>query len=109
METASYAIIKTGGKQYRVSAGLKIKFHRLPQQSGEEVVFPDVLFIKDGEEVQTGRPSVAGVTVVGEVLRHGRAKKILIFKKRSKKGYKKMQGHRQDFTEVLIKNIAKNS
>jgi large subunit ribosomal protein L21 len=105
MNNDSYAIIKTGGKQYRVSAGDTIKIEKLAQAAGDEIRFSDVLFVKNGASVSTGRPTVSGAEVVGEVLRQMRDKKVLVFKKRSKKGYKKLQGHRQNLTEVLIKSV----
>jgi large subunit ribosomal protein L21 len=105
METATYAIIKTGGKQYRVAPGQKIRVEKIEKAAGEEVSF-DVLFVKDGDKVLTGKPTVAGAAVKGEVLRQAKTKKVLVFKKRSKKGYKKLQGHRQNVTEVLIKSVA---
>jgi large subunit ribosomal protein L21 len=106
MENASYAIVRTGGKQYRVSAGDRIRVEKLPQNPGEEVRLSEVLLVKDGDALRTGRPTVEGAAVTGEVVRQFRDKKVLVFKKRSKKGYKKLQGHRQDLTEVLIKSIA---
>lgn len=105
-ELKSYAIIKTGGKQYRVAAGQKVRIEKLEAEKGDDVTFPDVLFFKDGDTVQTGRPLVAGASVTGKVLRQFRDKKILVFKKRRKKGYKKLQGHRQNQTEVLIQNVS---
>ncbi|MGQ0644499.1 MAG: 50S ribosomal protein L21 [Elusimicrobiota bacterium] len=106
MENASYAIVRTGGKQYRVSAGDRIRVEKLPQNPGEEVRLSEVLLVKDGDALRAGRPTVEGAAVTGEVVRQFRDKKVLVFKKRSKKGYKKLQGHRQDLTEVLIKSIA---
>jgi large subunit ribosomal protein L21 len=104
-EQNTFAVIRTGGKQYRVSAGEKLKIQKLPQTAGDEVVFSDVLLVKDGEALKTGRPTVAGAAVKGQILRQFRDKKVLVFKKRRKKGYKKLQGHRQDLTEVLIQSI----
>lgn len=105
METSTYAIIKTGGKQYRVSAGQKIRIEKLEKVAGDKVSF-DVLFVKDGDKVLTGKPTVSGASVTGEIIRQAKTKKVLVFKKRSKKGYKKLQGHRQNVTEVLIKSVA---
>ena len=101
----SYAIIRTGGKQYRVVPGGRIRIEKMPQNAGEEIRFSDVLFLKEGDQTRTGIPTVSGAAVVGEVTRQFRDKKALVFKKRSKKGYKKLQGHRQYLTEVLIKSI----
>lgn len=105
METVTYAIIKTGGKQYRVAPGQKIRVEKIEKPTGDEVSF-DVLFVKDGEKVLTGKPLVSGASVKGEVVRQFKGRKQLVFKKRSKKGYKKLQGHRQNVTEVLIKSVA---
>jgi large subunit ribosomal protein L21 len=105
MENASYAIVRTGGKQYRVSPGARIHVEKLTQNPGEEIRFSDVLFLKDGDNIKAGQPTVAGAAVVGEVVRQFQSKKVLVFKKRSKKGYKKLQGHRQALTEVLIKSF----
>jgi large subunit ribosomal protein L21 len=109
MNTTSYAIVRSGGKQYRVSPGDKIRVETLETNPGEEVRFAEVLFLKDGDTVQAGQPMVNGAAVVGEVLRQTKSKKVLVFKKRSKKGYKKLQGHRQSLTEILIKSIQAGS
>lgn len=105
METVTYAVIKTGGKQYRVAPGQKIRVEKIEKAAGDEISF-DVLFVKDGDKVQTGKPLVAGASVKGEILRQAKTKKVIVFKKRSKKGYAKLQGHRQNVTEVLIKSVA---
>ena len=105
METTSYAIVRTGGKQYHVSPGARIQVEKLLKKPGEEIRFSDVLFVKDGDKVTAGQPTINGAEVVGEVVRQFKTKKVLVFKKRSKKGYKKLQGHRQELTEVLIKSI----
>ncbi len=102
--TTTYAIIKTGGKQYRVAPGQKIRVEKIEKADGDEISF-DVLFVKDGDKVQTGKPMVSGASVKGQVLRQAKTKKVLVFKKRAKKGYKKLQGHRQNVTEVLIKSV----
>ncbi|HMU74416.1 MAG TPA: 50S ribosomal protein L21 [Elusimicrobiota bacterium] len=104
-EQTTYAVIRTGGKQYRVTTGEKLKIQKLPEAAGDAVTFSEVLLVKDGDALKTGRPTVAGAAVKGQVLRQFRDKKVLVFKKRRKKGYKKLQGHRQDLTEVLIESI----
>lgn len=109
MENNSYAVIKTGGKQYRVSPGDRIRVEKLPQNAGEEVVFGNVILLKDGDTLHTGKPTIPGAAVVAEVGRQLRDRKVLVFKKRSKKGYKKLQGHRQNLTEVLIKSFKTGS
>jgi large subunit ribosomal protein L21 len=102
----SYAIIRTGGKQYRVAAGEKVRVDKLPETAGQDITFSEVLFVKDGDRSEVGRPTVAGAAVTAQVLRQFRDKKVLVFKKRRKKGYKKLQGHRQNLTEVLIKTVS---
>jgi large subunit ribosomal protein L21 len=104
MESTTYAIIRTGGKQYRVAQGQTLRVEKIAKDAGAEVSF-DVLFVKDGDRVQSGTPVVAGASVTGEVVRQFRDRKLLVFKKRSKKGYKKLQGHRQNITEVRIKTV----
>jgi large subunit ribosomal protein L21 len=81
-----------------------LRVEKIAKDAGAEVSF-DVLFVKDGERVQSGTPIVAGASVTGEVVRQLRDRKLLVFKKRSKKGYKKLQGHRQNITEVRIKTV----
>lgn len=100
-----YAIIQTGGKQYRVSEGDVIVIEKLEAQVGETVAFDEVLtVVKDGA-VKLGQPVVAGAKVTGTVVEHGKGKKIRIFKYKSKSNYRKRQGHRQPFTKVTIEKI----
>ena len=101
-KATTYAVIRTGGKQYRVMPGQRVHVEKLDQNVGDDVTFSDVLFLKDGEKAVVGRPTVSGAAVSAKVLRQFRDKKVLVFKKRRKKGYKKLQGHRQNLTEVLI-------
>ncbi|MBI2118710.1 MAG: 50S ribosomal protein L21 [Elusimicrobia bacterium] len=103
-----YAIIQTGGKQYRVENGTRLSVEKLPQELGAEVQIPEVLLINgdNGSNLQIGQPFVANSKVVAKVVRHFRADKVIIFKKRSKKGYKKIQGHRQNLTEIEVKEIS---
>ena len=100
-----YAIIETGGKQYRVQEGDKIVVEKLAVEEGQEVAFERVLtVVKDGE-VLVGAPVVAGAKVVAKVVEHGKGKKILVFKYKAKSNYRKRQGHRQPFTTVEITAI----
>lgn len=101
-----YAVIKTGGKQYRVAAGEKLKVEQIPADIGSEVVLDQVLMVGEGEGVKLGQPLVAGATVKATVLAHGRADKVRIFKMRRRKHYQKRQGHRQNFTELRIDSIS---
>ena len=101
-----YAVIKTGGKQYRVVAGEKLKIEQIPADVGAEVVIDQVLMVGEGESVQVGAPLVAGATVKATVLSQGRHDKVTIFKMRRRKHYQKHQGHRQNFTEIRIDGIS---
>jgi large subunit ribosomal protein L21 len=100
-----YAVIKTGGKQYRVAPGEKLKVEQIPVDVGAEVVLDQVLMVGDGESVRVGQPVVAGASVKATVLAHGRGEKIQIFKMRRRKHYQKHQGHRQGYTELKIDGI----
>ena len=97
-----YAVIKTGGKQYKVAAGEKIKIEQIAADVGQEIVIDQVLAIGDGAELQVGTPWVAGASVKATVLSQGRHDKVRIFKMRRRKHYQKRQGHRQNFTEIEI-------
>lgn len=100
-----YAVIKTGGKQYRVAAGEKIQIERLTGNAGDQVEFGDVLMVANGGAVDIGAPFVAGATVVGEIASQDRGPHITIFKKRRRKHYRRKNGHRQDLTSVTIHDI----
>ena len=100
-----YAIIRTGGKQFKISPGDTIKVEKLDGEKGESVEMMDVLFFAEGENVLTGQPVLANVKVVGEILGQHRAKKVIIYKKKRRKGYDKKTGHRQSFTSLKIKEI----
>ena len=101
-----YAVIKTGGKQYRVSAGQKLKVEQIPADVGAEVTLDQILMVGEGESVQVGAPFLAGAIVKCTVLSHGRHDKVRIFKMRRRKHYQKRQGHRQNYTELRIDTIA---
>ena len=101
-----YAVIKTGGKQYKVAAGEKIKVELLDAEVGAEVTLDQVLMVGDGDVVRLGQPTLAGATVNATVLAHGRGDKVKIFKMRRRKHYQKHQGHRQNYTELKIETIA---
>ncbi len=100
-----YAVIKTGGKQYKVVAGEKIKVEKIVGDVGATVVIDKVLMISDAANTTIGAPLIAGATVSATVLSHGRADKLMIFKFRRRKHYRKTQGHRQSFTEIQIGEI----
>jgi large subunit ribosomal protein L21 len=101
-----YAVVKTGGKQYRVSAGEKLRIESIAAEVGQEIVLDQVLVIADGDALKMGTPLVAGATVKAKVLKQGRGDKVLIFKMRRRKHYRKSQGHRQNYTEIEILGIA---
>ncbi len=99
------AIIKTGGKQYKVSKGDKIKVEKLDVEKGKEVVFDEVLLISDDKKTEIGKPLVKNAKVIGKVLKQARAKKVEIVKHKAKKRYNVKKGHRQYYTEVEIMDI----
>ena len=101
-----YAVIKTGGKQYRVAAGEKLKIEQIPAEVGAEVTLDQVLMVGEGESVKIGAPLVSGASVKATVLSQGRHKKVTIFKMRRRKHYQKHQGHRQNYTEIRIDGIS---
>ncbi|PWV59301.1 50S ribosomal protein L21 [Plasticicumulans acidivorans] len=101
-----YAVIKTGGKQYRVAEGQTLKVEKLNLDEGAPVEITDVLLVSDGEQVTVGQPLVTGAKVTATVQSHGRAKKVEIIKFRRRKHHMKRQGHRQYFTELKITGIS---
>jgi large subunit ribosomal protein L21 len=101
-----YAIIQTGGKQYRVAPGDVLRVERLPGERGDEVQLDQVLLVTDDNgSVRVGQPLVENASVKGQILRQGKAKKIVVYKKKRRKGYRRKQGHRQLFTAVQIQEI----
>ncbi|ABI59215.1 MULTISPECIES: 50S ribosomal protein L21 [Nitrosomonas] len=101
-----YAVIKTGGKQYRVQIGNKLKVETLPVEVGSDIQLDQVLMVADGEIVSTGAPLLDQAKVSATVISHGRHDKIRIFKMRRRKHYRKQQGHRQNYTEIQITGIS---
>jgi large subunit ribosomal protein L21 len=97
-----YAVIKTGGKQYKVAAGEKIKIEQIAVDVGQEITIDQILAVGNGADLKIGTPLVAGASVVATVVAHGRHDKVRIFKMRRRKHYQKRQGHRQNFTEIQI-------
>ena len=100
-----YAVIKTGGKQYKVAPGEKLKVEQLPADVGAQIILDQVLMVGDGDSVRLGQPTVTGATVQATVVGHGRGDKVQIFKMRRRKHYQKHQGHRQGYTELQIDGI----
>ena len=103
-----YAVVKTGGKQYRVAAGEKLKVEQIPADVGAEVVLDQVLMVGNGDDVRIGAPVLGGATVKATVVSQGRHPKVKIFKMRRRKHYRKSQGHRQLYTEIRIDSISTN-
>ena len=101
-----YAVVKTGGKQYRVSAGKKLKVEQIPAEVGSEIVLDQVLLVADGDAVKMGTPLLAGARITAKVLGHGRGAKVRIFKLQRRKHYRRTLGHRQNYTEIEILGIA---
>ena len=102
-----YAIIESCGKQYKVSEGDVVFFEKLDTEEGKKVTFKEVILVSDDQKVEVGAPYVKGAKVEGKVISHGKAKKIIVFKYKAKKNYKRKQGHRQPYTKVQITKIAK--
>lgn len=100
-----HAVIKTGGKQYRVAEGDLLKVEKLEGEIGSTIEFPEVLAVGEGDSIKVGAPTVAGAMVKAEIVEQGKAKKVIIFKKKRRKGFAKKQGHRQLFTSVKIQEI----
>ena len=101
-----YAVIKTGGKQYKVVAGEKIKVEQIAADVGQEIVIDQVLAVGSGSELKVGTPLLTGASVKATVVAHGRHDKVRIFKLRRRKHYKKSQGHRQGYTELQISSVS---
>ena len=100
-----YAIVETGGKQYQVEEGRYVDIELLDGEKDSKVVFDNIVMIVNGKKSKVGQPYVAGASVEGKIMLHDRAKKIIVYKQRRKKGYRKKQGHRQGFTRVMISKI----
>lgn len=100
-----YAIVETGGKQYKLEEGRYLDIELLDAKENEKVVFDKIVMLVNGKKSKIGQPYVAGATVEGKVLKHDKAKKIIVYKQRPKKGYRKKQGHRQQFTRVMVSKI----
>lgn len=100
-----YAVIKTGGKQYRIAEGQKLKVEQIPADIGQEITLDQVLSVGEGEQLKIGAPLVSGAVVKATVLAQGRHDKVKIFKMRRRKHYQKRQGHRQNYTELRIDAI----
>lgn len=100
-----YAVLKTGGKQYRVAAEEVIKVEKLDGEAGDKITLDEVLMVGEGDDVKVGAPFVKGATVEAEILEQARAKKIIVFKKRRRQNYRRKKGHRQHLTVLRIKTI----
>lgn len=101
-----YAIIRTGGKQYQVAPGERVRVEKLAGDVGETVEIADVLLVAEGDDVKIGRPVLDGVKVSARIVEQDKAKKVLVFKKKRRKGYRVKRGHRQPYTDLEIKEIS---
>ncbi len=100
-----HAVFRTGGKQFRAVAGERLRIPSLDAAAGTTVTFEEVLLLSDGEDVRVGTPTVEGATITAEVLGSGRGKKVIVFKRKRRKGYRRKQGHRQGYTEIRVERI----
>lgn len=100
-----YAVVRTGGKQYRLGVGDSVKVEKLPDEVGNIVELSQILMVSDGGEVKVGTPLVPGASVKAEIVGHGRNKKIRVFKMKRRKKYRRTQGHRQAFTQLKVTEI----
>ncbi|NJD19207.1 MAG: 50S ribosomal protein L21 [Gemmatimonadetes bacterium] len=102
-----YAVFETGGKQYRAEPGTRLRIPTLQAEPGAKVTFDHVLLAgEEGAQIHVGAPTVAGATVTAEILRHGRAPKVMLFKRKRRDGYRRKKGHRQGFTEIRVEAVA---
>jgi large subunit ribosomal protein L21 len=102
-----YAIVEIAGKQFKVTKNQQLYTPQLDAEAGSSITFDQVLLVEDEGAIAVGTPVITGAKVTGKVLDHVRGDKIIVFKKKRRKGYKKTQGHRQDYTKVIIENIVK--
>jgi len=102
-----YAVVKTGGKQFRVEPGQTVKVERLPGEVGDEVILREILMVNDGETTEIGKPLLDGYWVKCRITEQGRSRKIIVFKYKRRKGYRKTQGHRQYFTALKVEEIGR--
>ncbi len=102
-----YVVFQTGGKQFRAEPGSKLRIPTLEAEPGDKVTFDHVLLTGvEGQDIVVGKPTVDGASVTAEVLRHGRTKKVIVFKRKRRGGHRRKQGHRQGFTEIRIDEVA---
>jgi len=101
-----YAVVRTGGKQYKVKQGDRLRVATIPAEKGASIDLGEVLALHDGEQVRVGTPVVDGAAVQAKVLGHGRDRKVIVYKYKRRKGYHKKQGHRQNYTEVLVQSLS---
>ena len=100
-----YAVIQSGGKQYRVSPGEEVKLEKLQGEVGDPIAFDKVMVVSDGENIKIGKPYLENTSVVGRLTRHGKSRKVLVVKFKRRKGYRRKKGHRQPFSMVKIEDI----
>jgi large subunit ribosomal protein L21 len=101
-----YAVVRTGGMQFKVAPDETVQVPRLEAEQGQQVTIDEVLLLQDGDRTMVGSPTVQGARVTAEVLSHGKGKKVTVFKMKRRKDYRRTRGHRQEYTELLIKDIS---
>ena len=101
-----YAVIQTGGKQYRVAPGDTIRVEKLAGEAGDSINFEQILLVSDGDDVKIGQPVVESATVAGEIVEHGRGEKLIVYKFMRRKDYRRKNGHRQSYTAVKINEVS---
>jgi len=101
-----YAVVRTGGMQFKVFPDETVRVPRLQAEEGQQVTIDEVLLYQDGDHTVVGSPTVAGARVIAQVMAHGKGHKVMVFKMKKRKGYHRTRGHRQDYTELLIKDIS---
>ena len=100
-----YAVIKTGGKQYRIAPGEEIRVEKLPGNVGDRITFEEVLLTSDGDNVKVGKPFLENAKVLARITGHGKGRKVVVFKYKKRKGYRRKRGHRQHYSLVRVENI----
>ena len=100
-----YAVIKTGGKQYRITPGEEIRIEKLPGNVGEKITFDEVLLTSDGDDINVGKPYLENAKVVARITGHGKGRKVVVFKYKKRKGYRKKRGHRLHYSLVKVEHI----
>ncbi len=108
IKKSMYAIVEIAGQQFKVEKDRYVYVHRLDAEVGADMTFDKVLLVENGGEISVGMPTVSGASIAAKVLEHVKGQKVIVFKKKRRKGYRKKNGHRQQFTKIMIENISLN-